>query len=108
MAAKRTEIERRLAQMFIVGTPGVELAKESSEFLADYQPGGVIYFAQNYESPALLAEMSEAVQDTRDKERNLPLFVSVDHEGGRVQRFKKPFTHFPEPAQLGEIGSPKL
>jgi beta-N-acetylhexosaminidase len=106
--ATRPELEWKLAQMFIVGTPGVELGDSSREFLSEYQPGGVIYFAQNYERPALLAEMSQEIQKTRDPKRNLPLFLSVDHEGGKVQRFKKPFVHFPEPAALGDIGSPKL
>jgi len=106
--AKRSELEAKLAQMFFVGTPGTELAKSSEQFLEEYQPGGVIYFAHNYESPALLAEMSDAIQSTRDRARNLPLFVGIDHEGGKVHRLKRPFTHFPEPAMLGEIGSPKL
>lgn len=94
--------------MFVLGIPGTELSPAASEFLSEYQPGGVIYFAHNFEMPALLAEMSDAIQGTRDKARNLPLFIAVDHEGGRVQRFRKPFTHFPEAAQIGEIGSPKL
>ncbi len=106
--AKRSEIEKKLAQMFIMGVPGTELSPASAEFLRDYQPGGIVYFSQNYETPALVAEMSETIQATRDLERNLPLFVSVDHEGGKVQRFRKPFTHFPEPVEIGEIGSPKL
>jgi beta-N-acetylhexosaminidase len=106
--AKRSELEAKLAQMFIVGVPGTELAAPTEQFLQEYQPGGVIYFAHNFETPALLAEMSDSIQNTRDRARNLPLFVGVDHEGGKVQRFRKPFTHFPEPAALGEIASPKL
>jgi len=106
--ATRSELELKLAQMFIVGVPGVELSEPSREFLREYQPGGVIYFAQNYETPALVNELSENIQGTRDESRKLPLFISVDHEGGKVQRFRKPFTHFPEPVEIGEIGSPKL
>jgi beta-N-acetylhexosaminidase len=107
--AKRSEIEIKLSQMFLVGVPGVELAKPSIEFLCEYRPGGVVYFSHNYDSsPALLAELSDTVQNTRDRTRGLPLFIGVDHEGGRVQRFKKPFTIFPDASQLGEIGSPKL
>lgn len=108
MTAKRKGLEAKLAQMFVVGVPGTELAKPTAEFLTEYQPGGVIYFGDNYETPALLAEMNDAIQDTRDRALGLPLFLGTDHEGGRVQRFKKPFTHFPDPAQLGEINSPKL
>jgi beta-N-acetylhexosaminidase len=106
--AKRSELEYKLSQMFLVGVPGTELSPASREFLEDYQPGGIIYFAHNYETPALVAEMSEEIQSTRDRQRNLPLFISVDHEGGKVQRFRKQFTHFPEPVEIGDIGSPKL
>src|SRR5262245_18882825 len=107
--AKRSELEAKLAQMFVVGTPGPELAKPSEGFLKDAQPVGALYFAHTYDgSPARLTELSETIQETRDRARNLPLFLGADHEGGRVQRFKKPFTHFSEPAQLGEIGSPRL
>ncbi len=106
--AKRSELEQKLAQMFVVGVPGTELSSASQEFLADYQPGGIIYFAQNYETPALVAEMSSEIQNTKSRENHLPLFISVDHEGGRVQRFRKPFTHFPEPVEIGEVGSPRL
>jgi beta-N-acetylhexosaminidase len=106
--AKRSELEYKLSQMFLVGVPGTELSAASRDFLEEYQPGGIIYFAHNYETPALVAEMSDAIQNTRDRQRNLPLFISVDHEGGKVQRFRKQFTHFPEPVEIGEIGSPKL
>lgn len=108
MAAKRSELEYKLAQMFMMGFQGMELSKSTQEFLQEYRPGGVIYFSQNYEAPALLQELSENIQNTRDKTMNLPLFISVDHEGGRIQRFRKPFTHFPEPVILGEINSPRL
>lgn len=108
-ALKRTGLEAKLAQMFFVGTPAPDLSKTSQEFLSEYQPGGVIFFAHNYEAPALLAELCEMIQDTRETQAwNLPLFIGADNEGGRVQRFGKPFTHFPDPAQLGEINSPKL
>lgn len=99
------ELEKKLAQMFIVGLPGTELDSESQDFLTEMQPGGVIFFGHNYESLALLSEMCSEIQRVKE---TLPFFVAVDHEGGRVQRFKKPFTHFPEPVTIGEIGSPKL
>lgn len=107
MAATRTELEYKLAQMFMLGVPDVDLGKAAQEFLQDYRPGGVIYFAHNYETPALVCELSQAIQATRAK-TTPPLFIAVDHEGGRVQRFKKPFTHFPEPAVIGACDSPKL
>ena len=106
--AKRSELELKLAQMFMTGVDGTVMSPETEKFLREYQPGGIIYFAQNYETPPLIAEFSESIQSTREDGLNLPLFISVDHEGGKVQRFRKPFTHFPEPVEVGEIGSPKL
>jgi beta-N-acetylhexosaminidase len=107
VAAKRSDLEFKLSQMFMVGIPDVELDKSTQTFLREYRPGGVIYFAHNYESPALTYELSESVQATREKS-SLPLFIAVDHEGGKVQRFMRPFTHFPESNIIGAIDSPKL
>ena len=90
MGAKRTGLEAKLAQMFFLGTPAAAASKSTIEFLTEYQPGGVIYFAHNYEKPALLAELSETIQDTREKQAwNLPLFIGADHEGGRVQALRE-------------------
>jgi beta-N-acetylhexosaminidase len=54
-----------------------------------------------------VAELIEAVQSNRPKD-SLPLWVSVDQEGGRVQRFKKPFSILPSAEIVGATGSPKL
>ena len=98
--SQRTELEYKLAQMFIVGFQGIELSPSTQKFLEEYQPGGVIYFACNYDSPVQVYELSESVQNTRSKQNSLPLIVAVDHEGGRVQRFRKQFTHFQSPQYL--------
>src|SRR4051812_6028507 len=101
--SKRKGLEAKLAQMFVVGVDGTELSKPSADFLTDYQLGGVISSPNNYKPPPLLAEMSDSMQDPRDKAVNLPLFIGAAHKGGRVQRLKNPFPHFPKPAVLGEI-----
>lgn len=105
---KRTELERKLAQMFLIGIEGKELEPPTEALLREHQPGGIIYFARNYESPALLGEFSANLQSLYKDMHALPLFLAVDQEGGTVQNLGKPFTHFPEPATLGDIDSPKL
>jgi beta-N-acetylhexosaminidase len=96
---------KALGQLFIVGFSGLEVSDETSSFLSQANIGGVILFSHNYDSPAQVAELVNQVQSCR---QGLPLWVSVDHEGGKVQRFKKGFTKIPEASVIGEANSPKL
>ncbi len=61
--------------------------------------GGVILFARNYESPKQLMELTAAIHALRTP----PLLIAVDHEGGRVQRFREGFTRIPAMRELGKI-----
>lgn len=94
-----------LGELFITGFSGLELSDETSAFLSQAKIGGVILFAPNYENPAQLAELTHQIQDCRSE---FPLWISADHEGGKVQRFKKGFTRIPEAAAVGAMNSPKL
>ena len=61
--------------------------------------GGVILFARNYESPSQLAELTVSIHALRTP----PLLIAVDHEGGRVQRFRDGFTRIPPMRELGKV-----
>lgn len=92
-------------QLIITGIKGLSLTPEETTFIKEEKIGGVILFAHNYEDPAQLAELVNSIQKNRDE---YPLFIAVDHEGGRVIRFKKHFTQFPAMMELSKINSPKL
>lgn len=61
--------------------------------------GGVILFSRNYESPRQLEELTSAIRGLRRP----PLLITVDHEGGRVQRFREGFTRLPPMRALGAV-----
>lgn len=82
----------------IVDIAGPALAAEDREVLTHPRIGGVILFTRNYEAPAQLAALCA---DLRRLRRRAPLLVTVDHEGGRVQRFHDGFTRLPPAAVHG-------
>ena len=94
-----------LGQLIFTGISGTTLTQEESEFIEKENIGGVILFSENYESPAQLAELINNIQTLREE---YPLFIAVDHEGGRVVRFKEHFTKIPPMLSIAQTTSPKL
>jgi beta-N-acetylhexosaminidase len=105
MSQRIDTAKKELGELFIMGFAGKELSDETSAFISQAQIGGVILFTPNYENPEQVAQLINQVQDCRGE---LPLWVSVDHEGGKVQRFKTHFTKIPDAYTLIKKDSPKL
>jgi beta-N-acetylhexosaminidase len=78
---------------------GLELSGEERERIAHPLVGGVILFARNYAEPAQLDALTASIRRLRDP---APL-IAVDHEGGRVQRFRDGFSAIPAMRTVGEL-----
>src|SRR5215471_1582666 len=98
------DMRRRVGQLAIVGFAGHDLPAEVRSLAREFDLGGVIFFARNVESPEQVAELARQSQALASE---IPLWVSVDQEGGRVARLKRPFTEWPPMSTLGRAGSPE-
>ena len=94
-----------IGQLLIGSIPGTTITPELRSLAREFSLGGVIWFARNIEAPEQVAELS---LDAQSLATEVPLWVSVDQEGGRVARLKAPFTVWPPMATLGRSGDPAL
>ena len=81
----------------VIDVEGKTLTSNDRKRLLHPLTGGVILFARNYESPGQLIELTTAIHALREP----ALVIAVDHEGGRVQRFRTGFTRIPPMRTLG-------
>jgi beta-N-acetylhexosaminidase len=98
-------LRRQIGRLLIAGFGGHSVPVELAALSRDFSLGGVILFARNVVEPEQVAELCyESARLVPD----LPLWVSVDQEGGRVARLKAPFTEWPPMATLGRSGDARL
>ncbi len=76
---------------------GPQLSREDREIAVHPAIGGVVLFERNFAGPRQLAALTGELHGLRAP----PLLVAVDHEGGRVQRFREGFTELPAARRLG-------
>lgn len=99
------DLRRTVGQLAIVGFDGTDVPAETRALAREFDLGGVIYFARNVESPEQVAGMTRS---SRGLAREMPLWISVDQEGGRVARLRRPFTEWPPMNTLGRSGDEQL
>jgi beta-N-acetylhexosaminidase len=83
----------------VLDPAGVALADDDLRRLRHPAVGGVILFARNFESPAQLQALTQDIRALREPQ----LLIGVDHEGGRVQRFKEGFSALPPMRSIGQL-----
>ena len=83
----------------VLDVAATELSEDDRRRLAHPLVGGVILFTRNFATPEQLARLTQDIHALRQP----PLLIAVDHEGGRVQRFRDGFTALPAMRELGTL-----
>lgn len=99
------DLRRHAGQLAIAGFAGHTLPAELKGLAREFDLGGIILFARNVAEPEQVAEIA---REAGELMREVPLWVSVDQEGGRVARLKRPFTEWPPMMTLGRSADDRL
>jgi beta-N-acetylhexosaminidase len=83
----------------VIDVVGTVLTDEDRSRLRHPAAGGVILFSRNYENPEQLSLLTQEIEKLREP----ALLLCVDHEGGRVQRFREGFSAIPPMRELGRL-----
>ena len=97
-------MEQKIGQLFVIGLPDVSLNADTKEFLRDILPGGICLFARN------IREAEQTRQLLDDIREILPVapILSLDQEGGLVDRLRRVSTPMPAPSTLKTIAEVKF
>lgn len=79
-----------------------QLDEVEKEILQHPNVGGLIYFTRNYEDVQQITELTKQVREVRPE-----ILIAVDHEGGRVQRFRDGFSRIPPMAVFADAYADK-
>jgi beta-N-acetylhexosaminidase len=99
-------LEEKVGQLLIVHFPGKVINEDARVLVQEIGVGGIIYYvwANGLGSSQQVQSLSQGLQSLA----SIPLFISIDQEGGRVTRLKSGFTVFPSNGILGRSGYPQL
>ena len=99
-------LEQKIGQMVMMGVPGTTIGEAARTLIQDYYVGGIMLFAENVDTPEQVARFTAGLQRMADEAgAGVPLFVSIDQEGGKVVRIKDGVTPLPSHMAIGATGS---
>lgn len=101
-------LEEKVGQLVIVGVDGYENDEHSKQLMEKYHAGGFILFKKNIQDSAQLLTLLNSLKETNAASNKVPMFLSVDEEGGRVSRLPDEFKKFPSNKVIGQKNDSSL
>ncbi len=88
-------LEEKIGQLFMFGFDATDINDHALKLIKDYRMGNVILFARNIKTPEQVFKLNQNLQKLAVEELGVPLFISIDQEGGMVSRITSGATFFP-------------
>lgn len=104
---KSMTLNEKMGQLFVVGFEGKDIDEDTKNLIQDLKIGGLIFFGRNIEDANQTRELISSLKKL-NKINKIPLFISIDEEGGKVSRLPKEFNKLPEAVDIGDANSQDL
>lgn len=88
-------IKEKIGQISMYGIDTTEITDDTINLIKEYKIGNIILFARNVDSPEQLFNLNRNLQKLALEEIGIPMFISIDQEGGMVTRIFNGSTFFP-------------
>ena len=107
MEVKNLTIEEKIGQMLMIGMDTNYITDRIKTMITKYKIGGIILYRKNFKT---YNEMLKLIRDLKElnKENQIPLFIAIDQEGGRVNRMPKELENLPSANTVATIGGEEL
>ena len=103
---KNMTLEEKIGQMVMVGIDGYTNDAHSTEMIENFHVGGFILFKNNIKNTEQAQSLINSLKDKNSSASSIPLFFSVDEEGGRVSRMPDEFVKLPSNKVIGSRNNP--
>lgn len=100
-------IEEKIGQMVIVGVEGDTFNNNIEKMIEDYHVGGFIFMGKSIKNSAQLLKLINNIKAANSSNK-IPLFLSLDQEGGRVDRMPGEFSRYPDNKSIGKVNNETL
>jgi len=94
-------LDEKIGQLVIVGLDGFTLDNNINNLIKEHKVSGVILFSKNVDNPNQLISLTNSLK-TKNSQNKIPLFISVDEEGGRVSRMPTGIKKLPSNETIGK------
>ena len=100
-------LDEKIGQIITVGIDGYTINDKTKELIVDKKVGGIILFKDNINDSNQLLQLINNIKNINSKNK-IPLFISIDEEGGRVSRLPKEIKKLPSNEVIGNINDKEL
>lgn len=102
---KDLTIREKIGQMLIIRIFGKEITEDAKSLIKNYKIGGVILYRKNYDTYEEMLNIINELKKINKECGNIPLFISIDQEGGRVNRMPRELKNIKSAGKLASLNN---